>query len=482
MSRSRRRELATTHRRWCGHHVRDRGTVLPLVLVLAVVFAAVSLGLARYATSGLRYANVVEIRSDRLAAADGAMRFGIEKLRLNQSLCTTEAGSGTGTTTAFPPTINGASATVTCQLIGSGADDSQGWAVVVTGGSSPGISGKLSTQGGNAKTFGGPTFVYSPSAIELSGGDLTIDNGDIWYTDTNCGAASFPTISGLVFSPSFLRGPICTESTWDELFQAPPVSVPIVAAPPPFMDGTCKVFSPGKYVSATTPALDSYNYFKAGNYYFENVYLEVKQATVIAGFADGRYGDTQSMTTSADCQHAQSLDATSGALPGSTFYLGGTSSIYVDTQGRLEILRRAQSGATVSVQALDSDGTGFLKSTLGLTSPLGSSTPVVGAKAGSSQDLAMHGLVWAPRAFAKFDNVANVARGQVLGGIVIASIEAQSSTGDGLLIRVESNPIESRLLLTAIADKGGASTTIRTVVQVQPDTDYLAINSWRVVD
>jgi hypothetical protein len=52
---------------------RDRGSVLPLVLVIAVVLSAVAIGLAKYATSGLRYADVVEQRADRLAAADGAM-------------------------------------------------------------------------------------------------------------------------------------------------------------------------------------------------------------------------------------------------------------------------------------------------------------------------------------------------------------------------------------------------------------------------
>jgi Tfp pilus assembly protein PilX len=455
----------------------DRGSILPLVLVITVVLASVTVAIASYATSGLKYAGVVEDRADRLAAADGALRYGIEKLRLNQSLCTTNAGSGSGYTTEFPPTINGATSTVTCRRVGSGAGDVQGWAVVVTGGTTG--TGVLSTQGGIAKTFGGPTYVHDKTHLDLQGGDLTVESGDIWYTDT-CSSSVFPATSGLRFEPAFLRGPICTDRSFGEMFRAPVVDVPTTAAPPPGTVGTCKVFYPGKYTSA--PVLAADNYFTAGNYYFENVDFQISHARVVAGFTDGRHGDNQSFSQSADCQLAQSADISSGALPGATFYLGGTSRIWVETQGELEVLRRDQGGVSVSLQALDADGTGYLASTLGLSSPVHNSTPIVGAKPGSSQDLAMHGLVWAPRAFAKFDNVANRARGQVLGGIVIGSIEAQSSNGDGLLIRVESNPVDSNLLLEATATKSGSTTTIRAVVEIQPDTDYLAVNSWRVVD
>ena len=450
----------------------DRGSILPLVLVVALVMSTVMIALAKYATSGLKYADVVELRADRLAAADGGMQFGIEKLRLNQTLCTTNAASGSGVTTAFPPLINDATTTVNCQRVGAGLADTQGWAVVVTGGASG--TGELKAQGGIDKTFGGPIYMYDRTKFSLSGGDLTIENGDLWYQDSDCSTATFTPPSKLKFDPAFLRGPICTEQPWSALFTAPTTNVPTGSAVAPATLGACKVFSPGKYTTA--PALGQYNYFKAGEYYFENVNFEVRQSQVIAGFSDGRYGDTQAFTAHPDCATAQSIDALSGALPGATFYLGGTSTIYVNTQGELEILRRAQGNGVVSVQALDSNGAGYIASSVAL------SPPIVDVKAGDQQDLAMHGLVWAPRAFARFNNVANKARGQALGGLAIGSLEAQSPNGDGLLIRVEQNPFDSKLLLTSTATKGGASTTIRAVVQVQPDTDYLAVNSWRVID
>ena len=152
------------------------------------------------------------------------MRYAIEKLRLNQSSCTTFEGTGAGITTAFPPVINGAETEVTCQRVGGTAGDTQGWSVIVTGGTSG--TGELMTQGGIAKTFGGPVFMYDPDRIDLSGGDLTVENGDMWWTDPDCATATFPTINDLHFTPAFLRGPICTPSTWNQMFTAPPANVP----------------------------------------------------------------------------------------------------------------------------------------------------------------------------------------------------------------------------------------------------------------
>ena len=92
---------------------RDEGAVLPLVMAITIVCSMVVLSLASYVTADLRYGNVVEQRADRLAAADGGLRYGIEKLRNFQTLCTTQAGTGGGFTTVFPPEINGATAAVT---------------------------------------------------------------------------------------------------------------------------------------------------------------------------------------------------------------------------------------------------------------------------------------------------------------------------------------------------------------------------------
>lgn len=452
----------------------DRGSILPLVLIVSVVFSMVMVSLATYATAGLRYAAVVEARADRLAAADGGLRFAIEKLRLNQSLCTTRLGSGSGYAFDFPPDINGADTVVRCQRIAGDSGDLQGWGVVVTGGT--GGSGTLATQGGTPKSIGGPVFLHDPTKLDLQGGTLTLENGDLWYTDSDCPSSTFPANSGLQFSPSFLRGPICVEQVWSDLVTAPTAAVPTNIPAVPVVDTTgCKVFSPGKYTASNNVAPGQNTYFKSGNYYFENTVLDIKAAIVTAGFADGRYGDTRSFANT-PCASSILADAARGGEPGVTIYLGGSAYINVDTDGALEVMRRRQVAPVVSVQALDSPGAGYIASTLGVADR------IVDVKAGSQQDAAFHGLVWAPRAGFRLSNTANKSRGMLLGGLVIAHLEAQASNGTGLMIRVEGGLFEARILLTATATKDGHSSSIRSVVQIQPDSDYLAINSWRVVD
>jgi hypothetical protein len=462
------------------HPNGDKGAILPLVLVFSTVLAFVVVALASYATTGLKYGGVVEDRADRLAAADVGIRYAVEQLRLLKSDCTTALGSGSGTTAPFPPdgsALNGAAVSVNCQRVGAGAADTQGWAAVITGGTSG--TGQLRTQGGIDKEIGGRVYLHDEGGLSLSGGDLTIENGDLHYvpSTSSCPDATPPT--GVLFNPSGLRGPICTTTPWTSLFTAPVPNVPTAVAPgsvPDDPDGVgglepCQVFYPGKYTAS--PTLGSENYFRSGEYYFEDANLLIDHAIVIAGYADGTNGDAQSFT-SQSCANAQSIDRADGGAAGVTIYLGGSSAIQITAQGELEILRRNQGDAVVSVQALDSDGSGYVASTLGITDA------VIDVQSGSQQDFAAHGLIWAPRAYMKLDNVANKAQGQTLGGLVIGSLEMQSSNGDGLLIRVEPSPAFSRLMLTSTATSGGTETKVRAIAQVEPDTGDLVLNSWRV--
>ena len=112
---------------------RDDGSILPLVMVMTVVLGAVVVGLAGYVSAGLRYSRVVEDRADRLAAADGGLRYGIERLSLQSYAgCFTSLGT-TGYKIPFPAVVNDSQVTVTCKKAGTGFGDVQGWAVVVTG-------------------------------------------------------------------------------------------------------------------------------------------------------------------------------------------------------------------------------------------------------------------------------------------------------------------------------------------------------------
>lgn len=466
----------------------DQGAILPLVMAFTVGVGAIVVSLASYVTADLRYGNVVEERADRLAAADGGLRFGIEKLRNFQTLCTTKAGTGGGFTTVFPPEINGATTQVTCRRVGAAISDVQGWGVVVTGEGVPAGQAVFQTQGAggsnNVKTFSGPVYVADPSRIDLAA-ILEIENGDLWYSAADCDVpVSIPEIDTgyLAFVPDFFRGPLCTELTWNTgLFSSPTVSAPptsilsTVNPAPDTTDPNCRVFSPGKYTTA--PALGSNNYFRAGDYYFEDVTIELQNKTLIAGFPSGA-GDQAKIDNTA-CAGAQNADKTAtlgaGGRGGATFFLGGSSRIWIRNAGEFEIFRRRQNETYTSVFALRDDGAGYEDS------DLDDGDWILETQSGSNNDVAIHGLFWAPYTSATLGNITNAANGQLLGGLVVAKLDTQASaSATAFSIGIETNPIDAKLLLISTASKNGRSTSIRAVVQYRPDSGELAVNSWRV--
>ena len=436
-----------------------------------------------YVTADLRYARVVEDRADRLAAADGGLRFGVEKLRNFQTLCATAAGTGGGVTTVFPPVINGATTAVTCRRVGEAISDVQGWGVVVTASGVPQGQSIFSTSGAgqsdNIKTFSGPVYVADPSRMDLNS-LMTIKDGDLWYSASDCDNA--PAISvinsgDLRFEPDFFRGPLCTEKTWSGgLFTAPTGSTPPVSPvnPPVVNTSSCRVFEPGKYTSIS---LAQNNYFKAGLYYFENTSMVLQGQTVIAGFPDGA-GDSPKLVNT-NCAAEQAFDKqtvkAAGGTGGATFYMGGSSHLEIRSNAGLEIFRRRVNETYLSVFALGSSGTNYIASTLVWNNWL------LETKSGSNNDVAIHGLMWAPRAGASLGNITNAANGQLLGGIVVARLDTQASaSASGFLVGIEANPVWARLLLVSTSTLNGRNSVIRAVVQYRPDTGDLAINSWRV--
>ncbi len=464
----------------------DGGSILPMVLVMTVVLSAVVVSLASYVSTGLRYSNVVEDRADRLAAADGGLRYGIERLALQSYAgCFTALGN-TGYRIPFPTDINQSEVTVTCRKASVGFGDIQGWAIILTGEGVPNGQPLLMSQGGagKQKLLGGPVYisrVQNANNFDLKA-PVEIEDGDVWYSDTTAKCDNVeddpPGVpNNLTFKP-ILRGMLCLDQPWNVLYTAPATAVPTTMAAAPTVDASgCTVWTPGKYTAATMPALGSANYFIAGEYYFENVSLDIDK-TVVAGWADfDKFGDQQFLQNP-KCETAVFNDRnTPGSEPGATFYLGGTSSIHIN-KGELEITRRRQGNSVVSIHALDSSGPGYIASSLGWNQDLLSS------KSGSpAQDMIIHGLAWAPRAQLTFGNVTNVANGQLLGGAAFSRIDLQSSaSASNFVIRVESGPIPVTVVLDSEATKDGQSTTMRAVVQISDDGIDSAVNSWRVLD
>ena len=70
-----------------------RCLMLALIWVFAlsaVVLSVLVVAITSYVTTGLKYGDIVEQRADRLAAADGGMRYAVERLRLGASrICAT---------------------------------------------------------------------------------------------------------------------------------------------------------------------------------------------------------------------------------------------------------------------------------------------------------------------------------------------------------------------------------------------------------
>lgn len=471
--------------------VRDRGGILPMVLVSSVVLSMVVASVATFVATDLRYGAVVEDRADRLAAADGGMRYAVERLRLGASrICATAGGDHID-----PPDINGASVSVSCSQIGNGFDDTNGWAMILTGEEIPATCAGtecalLRTQSGTsiAKLVGGPTYLAraDASAFDLLA-LIEFRYSQLLYTAPDCATSTLPPLSNLSFDSTSL-GFSCTERPWsadaepDGMFTEPNKAYVVTTAtgqasmpqnPAPTTDGNgCTIFTPGLY--DTPPALGSHNYFMSGDYVFDGFTLVVGHAKVTAGRAaivasDGSPGDTQFIPNTA-CNTARNSDLPAGVTTsGATFYLQSGANFELREHGTLEIMRRKQGRSYVSIHVLDDS--------------LTYDDEVIFQGPGTNKDLAVHGLVWAPEARMTFKEVTNTANGQLRGGAVLSNVDINASaTADEFLIAVEPSDLHGKMLLDAVATKNGMSTTIRSVVDYRPTTNYAAVTSWRVVN
>ncbi len=448
---------------------RDRGGILPMVLVVTVVMSAIVAGLATYTTAGLKYSDIVEQRADRLAAADGGMRYAVERLSLGASrICVTSGGDAID-----PPDTNGAVVTVNCQQVGDGFDDTNGWALILTGEEVPAGSPLITSEGAvaTAKLVGGP--VYMDGLRFDTSAPLEFRYSQLLHTEANCD--STPSLPSNVSFDSTSLGLACTERPWsadanpDGMFTTPNVGpLPTNLNPASTLVGSCTVFEPGHYTSE--PLLGSNNYFMSGNYVFDGFTFDVKNSKVTAGRAagDGSDGSTQFIPNT-PCNAARNADPGVGVTTsGATFYLQNGAAFELNANGTFEVMRRKQGKSYVSIHVLDGSLTG--------------TDDVILQGPGSNKDMVMHGLIWAPEAAITFGNVSNVADGQLLGGAVLSNIVLQSSASAiGFVIAVEPSELSGKIQLDSVAVVDGVSTTIRSIVDYRPTTNYTAVTSWRVI-
>ena len=208
---------------------RDTGAILPLVLVMSIVITVIVAALSTYVASGLRFGNVAEARADRLAAADGGLRYGIERLGNSQyPACLSNLGN-VGHTIEFPAQVNGAQVKGTCQKASGGISDIKAWAIVVTGADvPPGLpmltSRREAAVHRSCRRAG--LGDRSRSVTHDLQAPVTVENGDIWYYREDCPNATLDLDEDLSFTPAFRGNSASTShgmrSTTCRVRRAPP--------------------------------------------------------------------------------------------------------------------------------------------------------------------------------------------------------------------------------------------------------------------
>lgn len=470
--------------------MKDQGSILPLVLVFSTVLALVVVALATYASATLRLGQVAERSSDRLASANGAMDSALEDLERGVGPCLLFGQDYT-----VSDVVNDLSPEVDCSWVGGRFSVGDLFAVVMTG-AGAGRTGPLLTitNGGNSanaeKVFEGPVYVADvPSATTMDfKATLSIKNADLSYSSANCGSTT-PTVPSKLTITPVGYGTQCYEKPWDdpEMFGAfrpaePGINAtsfpPRASTPPPADALGCRVWEPGRYTSAPQLGNQSYNYFKSGDYYFDNIgNWSISSAFTLFGYpGDSGPGidgfKPQDTFANNACRDAWTTDA--GAdKSGAAVYLGGNTQFTVNQNATVEISGRERSGQRIAVQALAS-------------STITGDARIITTGPGSNKQLSIQGLVWAPYAALEFDLISNDAVAALTGGAVVSELSAgASANANNFLIRVATKPSNKVLNLTATAnspdDQG--STSVRSVVEVQREqgaTSY-GLNSRRVV-
>lgn len=310
---------------------RDQGVVLPIVLVVSVVLALVVIGIARYGTTNLRYSQVTEARSDQLAAADAAMSYAVNLIKIGAADCI--FNDQTIDLPQLVETFNGATGSVQCSQTGGGLDSAGLFAMVLTGEGVASNQYLVETSGGSVKEFGGPLFMQrvTPASFDLSNNNgLLLKHAPLLHyegTTPQCQTVSEDDLDDDVdFEPDAIFGPICTGDPWydygpgGQTFDEPPINAAFdpawqdtVAVPATsggsmvVYDGSqpatytrlmpltgdpgdvnkivtirggytdipnaatgenCRVFEPGRYVRPPN-VLNSKVYFRSGDYLFD---------------------------------------------------------------------------------------------------------------------------------------------------------------------------------------------------------------------
>ena len=198
---------------------------------------------------------------------------------------------------------------------------------------------------------------------------------DIWR--------SFPTSSG-VWSAPICRGPVSSDASHGSGAVRPRLALP------PVVVGAAR--SSPRAVHVAGPGND--NYFKAGEYYLENVAITVKNQTVVAGFPYSAGDSAKSITSVPDSPTGRCrCDVRERRHTVAQRSISAEPARSTSTRGELEIFRRL-----IERDLSEHLRPRHLRCRLHGQHPrLEYNDWILETKSGSNNDIAMHGLFWAPR-------------------------------------------------------------------------------------
>lgn len=487
----------------------QEGQALVLALMFLTFFGVIVAGLLMDGDLSLKMTSILQTRNDRLFAAHAGIDHGVERLRLDSTLCPFSDDESTwsslGTIRVGDQDVD-----VECQADDGAALGAAGYAIVTRDISQ---SSFMTQSGENTeKAVEGSVFlggINDSARLNVSDGDVFEKRSPGVTCNSNGDRPQY------VVKPK----PPYRYRCRDEAIPDPPHKLPAVKPgynsagavvnaalinPSPVMIGTtCRVFFPGTYTSPPnfTGATDAY--FVSGVYYWHNVgEIEIKTVKVIVGKPDpdglGYINEDPPGTPVLPC----AADETAGVNRpnsgyGGKWILGGNSFIEVDNNTSLiEIFGRYPSGAvdegTANISLMTVPTTlspaeqsaGWMSTTrsyVGCTSP---SCAILSVGNGAKPAFSSHGLVYLPNGYVDF-YATNQSKAQVVGGILAGRLRLQSSASAlGLVISLKSGPRDRNVVMRATAHKiggGGTSVVSTAVVTIKNNAARKAtIQSWTV--
>lgn len=504
--------------RYCRTPKGDDGVSLVLALVFLVLVGMFSTVALRKAETTLVLGQQVRERGDTQYALDGGVEKAFEVIRSDMDLADPNQCAQPAVPTATGQvTLNDLEVAWTCTLLAGRAKassdtTSSDYALLVT---SP-HAGGLTTQSGVSSdvVVGGSMFVNGPVVNADLPKPVNLVSGDYVspLSRSDC-VADVAALMRVTVAAGYLKQ--CTQQT---LAGAMP-SVSLVAAPTVPRVGhvdmvtnsggkgggkggsggtTCRVFYPGKYVTAPQ-LLNGANYFVSGMYYFEGIGAWSFTGSNLTVTAGSRTVATDTPRATDDCSTVSDDDAM--ALPeaqlltdltttnpelrfdhGVTWVFGGSARLDLQA-GKVTLFTppKGSSSHAVSVVAHDQPANGYLA----LTSSGG--TPVLVSGMSNNTEARFNAKVVAPSARVEIystNNTVAVARGGLVAYEV--SLKASTAGGGGLAISTPEGvgspapPFRTVRVVSSSSASSSTNTAVATVSNYVPYT--VTTRSWRTAD